>query len=77
MIDDFLPYEEQDTLEKILAHHGLADEKLTRQLATFANWVRMAERARLVFSAEKPPFGLVLLSTMGVLTPSAPDGGSP
>ena len=69
MLQSHLPWEEQDTLVKILRYHGVDDPDLTKHLAEFCNWIRADERAKGRFGAEQPPFLLVLLSQMGILTP--------
>lgn len=69
MINNFLPYEEQDALEKILAHHGVHNEELTKALAMFGNWIRADERSKANFGGEPPPpFLLVLLGQLGLYT---------
>ena len=69
MLNDFLPYEEQDTLRKILAYHGADDPELVKHLAQFCNWIHEYERAKFQLHPEEPPYLLVLLSQMGILTP--------
>lgn len=65
MINDFLDYEAQKTLEAICRFHGADDPELIKHLATFANWIRADEQAKFNRNA-KPPFLLVLLSQMGI-----------
>ncbi len=68
MLQSFLPYEEQKTLETICAHHHAADPELIAHLAQFCNWIHQEEAA----DEPSPPFLLVLLSTMGVLNRRTP-----
>ena len=66
VINDFLPYDEQHTLEAILRHHGKGqDTALAKDLATFGNWIHLVEQARFNRSLQLP-LPLVLLSTMGI-----------
>ena len=61
-----LDYDDQDTLERILEHHGVGDnEALRKNLATFGTWLREDERAKWG-AGPKPVFPLVLLSLMGI-----------
>lgn len=69
MIDDQLPWEEQDALRKILAHHGVNDPALTKDLAIFGNWMRQDVEDKTHFRTPKAPFLLSLLGMMGVLHP--------
>lgn len=66
MINDWLDYNEQQSLEAILRFHGVEDPVLTKHLATFVNWTRADEKAKSKFGSPSPPFLLVLLSTMGI-----------
>lgn len=64
---DYLPYDEQKTLEAICRFHSIEDPDLIKHLATLMNWVRQDEAAKSRLNRDgKPPFLLSLLSSMGI-----------
>lgn len=70
MIGDRLPTAEQDVLNKILAHHGVHDDELTKHLAQLGNWIRQDERDKVsLHRMSQAPYLIVLMSQMGLLTP--------
>jgi hypothetical protein len=66
ILNDWLDYDEQQTLEAILRFHEVEDPDLVKRLATFINWVRADEKAKSRLQGEQPPYLLVLLSQMGI-----------
>lgn len=67
MIADYLPYEEQDALKKICAHHGVTDEALIKDLAAFGNWIHLAEADKARLSrVPQAPFLIAFLSGRGI-----------
>lgn len=65
---NFLPYEEQETLEAICRYHGITDPKAIEHLAQFGVWIHEYEQAKQRFG---PPRGgptnlLSFLSLLGI-----------
>lgn len=67
MIADYLPYEEHKALVEILAHHGLSDEALIKDLAAFGNWIHTAEADKVRLGrVPQAPFLISFLSMRGI-----------
>lgn len=68
MLNDWLPYEEQDALKCILTAHGVDDPELTKDLAAFCNWQKMNESDKVQLNrVPRAPFLISFLGMRGLL----------
>jgi hypothetical protein len=79
-VSPHIPYEEEDALRRILAHHGIdPNRKLVSDLSELIKWVHEAEQAKSAFDGKRPPILMAKLSTMGIFGSEAigpsPTGG--
>jgi hypothetical protein len=76
-----IPYEEEDALRRILAHHGITpNRKLVEDIAALIKWVHESERAKGSFAKTRPPILMALLGQLGIYGAEAigpaPSGGN-